>query len=76
MTTALPLSGGANSLQILRQPLEQILVPYVNYLTSAIDIAAGLIIGVSAVLHLPHFLEYYENLQRNKLLTKKQLDFA
>jgi hypothetical protein len=56
MTTASSLFRGADSLQILREPLEQILTPYVNYLTFAIDIAAGLTIGISAVIAFVSFL--------------------
>ena len=40
---------------------ESLLVPYVNYLTFGIDIAAGLIIGLSAIIALIHFLKYYES---------------
>lgn len=43
--------GGADTLQILPRSLEQILEPYVNYLTFAIDVAAGLIIGISAIIY-------------------------
>ena len=36
---------------------ESILIPYVNYLTFGIDIAAGLIIGISVILALTSFLK-------------------
>ena len=36
---------------------ESILIPYVNYLTFGIDIAAGLIIGISVILALISFLK-------------------
>ena len=44
----------ANS-QILEQPLEHLLVPYVNYLTFGIDVAAGIIIAISAFVALIAF---------------------
>jgi hypothetical protein len=44
----------ANS-QILEQPLEHLLVPYAKYLTFGIDVAAGIIIAISAFIALIAF---------------------
>ena len=46
----------ANS-QIFEQPLEHLLVPYVNYLTFGIDVAAGIIIAISAFIALISFFK-------------------
>lgn len=35
--------------QIIGQSLEDLIRPYVGYLTFGIDIAAGIIIGISAI---------------------------
>jgi hypothetical protein len=43
--------------QILEQPLEHLLVPYVNYLTFGIDVAAGIIIAISAFVALIAFFK-------------------
>jgi uncharacterized membrane protein len=52
--------GGAVSEQqstMLSGVTESLLVPYVNYLTFGIDIAAGLIIGISAIFALISFFK-------------------
>ena len=41
---------------ILGQPLESILTPFVNIITFGIDVASGLIIGISALFGLVSFL--------------------
>jgi uncharacterized membrane protein len=46
-----------NGIVILGQNLESILRPYVSAVTFAIDVAAGLIIGISAILGLISFLK-------------------
>jgi uncharacterized membrane protein len=73
MTTALSLFREEGSLQILRQPLEQILVPYVNYLTFAIDIAAGLIIGISAVIAFVSFLRVLRKPANEQTIDKETI---
>jgi uncharacterized membrane protein len=43
--------------QIIGSPLESLIRPYVSYLTFVIDIAAGIIIGISAVVALIAFFK-------------------
>ena len=43
--------------QIIGQSLEDLIRPYVGYLTFGIDIAAGIIIGISAISALIAFLK-------------------
>ena len=45
--------------------LENVLEPYIELLTFGIDIAAGIVIGVSAIIALTSFL---------KILTKSSLE--
>ena len=45
------------STQIIGQSLEDLIRPYVGYLTFGIDIAAGIIIGISAISALIAFLK-------------------
>lgn len=47
-TTTSSSSGG----QILGQNLETLIRPYVGYITFAIDVSAGIIIGISAIMAL------------------------
>ncbi|HET9807665.1 MAG TPA: hypothetical protein VFP49_12225 [Nitrososphaeraceae archaeon] len=51
-------TGTENQSHLISEVTESLLVPYVNYLTFGIDIAAGLIIGLSAIFALFHFLKY------------------
>jgi hypothetical protein len=54
--------GGEEQSPIFSEQItESLLIPYVNYLTFGIDIAAGLIIGISAILALISFFKIYEN---------------
>jgi uncharacterized membrane protein len=46
-----------NSVVIFGQSLESFLVPFVNIVTFGIDIAAGLIIGISAIIGLISFIK-------------------
>ena len=50
-------TGTENQSPWVTEVTESLLVPYVNYLTFAIDIAAGLIIGVSAIFALISFFK-------------------
>ena len=42
-------TGTENQSPLVSEVTESFLVPYINYLTFGIDIAAGLIIGLSAI---------------------------
>ena len=58
VTTASMESGiQSNGLVILGQSLESLLEPYVSTVTFGIDIAAGLIIGISAIIGLISFIK-------------------
>jgi uncharacterized membrane protein len=48
--------GSTSSPQILGHNLENLITPYIEYLTFAIDVAAGIIIGISAIMALISFL--------------------
>ena len=48
--------GSPSSPQILGHNLENLITPYIEYLTFAIDVAAGIIIGISAFMALISFL--------------------
>ena len=50
-------TGTENQSPLVSEVTESLLVPYVNYLTFGIDIAAGLIIGLSAIIALISFLK-------------------
>src|SRR5687767_15222267 len=50
-------TGTENQFPLFRSVTESLLVPYVNYLTFGIDIAAGLIIGLSAIFALISFFK-------------------
>lgn len=63
VTSSLPLSttpvdtgSTGNGIVIIGQSLESFLQPYVSAVTFGIDIAAGLIIGISAIFGLISFL--------------------
>jgi uncharacterized membrane protein len=47
----------AQSPQILGQNLENLIRPYVGYITFAIDVSAGIIIGISAIMALIAFFK-------------------
>jgi uncharacterized membrane protein len=51
------IPGPSTSPQIIGPALESLIRPYVNLLTFTIDIAAGLIIGISAVVALIAFFK-------------------
>ncbi len=51
------LQDGGGGIVILGQSLESFLKPYVSVVTFGIDIAAGLIIGISALVGLISFLK-------------------
>jgi hypothetical protein len=65
----------ANS-QILEQPLEHLLVPYVNYLTFGIDVAAGIIIAISAFIGLISFFKILFKPAKEQTIDKETIDFA
>jgi uncharacterized membrane protein len=50
-------STSSPSAQILGQSLEDVIRPYVGYITFAIDVSAGIIIGISAIMGLISFLK-------------------
>jgi uncharacterized membrane protein len=50
-------TGIENQSPLVSEVTESLLVPYVNYLTFGIDIAAGLIIGLSAIFALISFFK-------------------
>jgi hypothetical protein len=50
-------TGTENQSHLISAVTESLLVPYVNYLTFGIDIAAGLIIGLSAIFALISFFK-------------------
>lgn len=50
-------TGTENQSHLISEVTESLLVPYVNYLTFGIDIAAGLIIGLSAIFALIAFFK-------------------
>ena len=50
-------TGTENQSPLASEVTESLLVPYVNYLTFGIDIAAGLIIGLSAIFALISFFK-------------------
>lgn len=54
-----PLSDGnsSSSAQMLSQSLEDLIRPYIGYITFAIDVSAGIIIGISAIMALISFLK-------------------
>jgi hypothetical protein len=57
---------------ILTQSTEEFIEPYINTLTFVIDIAAGLIISISAIVAFFSFLKIYASQQKNRLWIKKQ----
>lgn len=57
LTTGGNSSGIGENMQILGQSLESLLKPYVSAVTFGIDIAAGLIIGISAIFGFISFLK-------------------
>jgi uncharacterized membrane protein len=50
-------TGTENQSPLVSEVTESFLVPYINYLTFGIDIAAGLIIGLSAIFALISFIK-------------------
>ena len=50
-------TGTENQFPLFFEVTESLLVPYVKFLTFGIDIAAGLIIGLSAIIALISFLK-------------------
>jgi uncharacterized membrane protein len=50
-------SSSSSSPRILGQSLENLIRPYVGYITFAIDVAAGIIIGISAIMALISFVK-------------------
>jgi uncharacterized membrane protein len=53
----LGMTGTENQSPLVSGVTESLLIPYVNYLTFGIDIAAGLIIGLSAIFALISFFK-------------------
>jgi uncharacterized membrane protein len=58
---AIAQEGGVGGTEVqshlISEVTESLLVPYVNYLTFGIDIAAGLIIGISSIIALISFFK-------------------
>ena len=52
------------------QITESLLVPYVNYLTFGIDVAAGLIIGISAIIALISFFKILRKSTKEQTIDK------
>ncbi|MDQ3847879.1 MAG: DUF1622 domain-containing protein, partial [Thermoproteota archaeon] len=50
-------TSSSSSAQILGQSLEDVIRPYVGYITFAIDVSAGIIIGISAIMGLISFFK-------------------
>ena len=61
---------------IIGQSLENLIRPYVGYLTFGIDIAAGIIIGISAIFALIAFLSILRKPIKEQQQIKKPLDFV
>jgi uncharacterized membrane protein len=59
--------------QIIEQSLEQLLAPYVNFLTFGIDIAAGLIIGISSFLALIAFFKILRKSANEQTIDKETI---
>jgi uncharacterized membrane protein len=55
------------------QITESLLVPFVNYLTFGIDIAAGLIIGISAILALISFCKILRKSTKEQTIDKETI---
>ncbi|MGN6823325.1 MAG: DUF1622 domain-containing protein [Candidatus Nitrosocosmicus sp.] len=55
-TTPIDTNSTGNGIIVIGQSLESFLQPYVSAVTFGIDIAAGLIIGISAIFGLISFL--------------------
>ena len=55
------------------QITESLLVPYVNYLTFGIDVAAGLIIGISAIIALISFFKILRKSTREQTIDKETI---
>jgi uncharacterized membrane protein len=55
------------------QITDSLLVPYVNYLTFGIDIAAGLIIGISAIIALISFLKILRKPTKEQTIDKETI---
>ena len=64
-------SSGADA-PFSEQITEPLLTPFVNYLTFGIDIAAGLIIGISAIIAFISFLKILQSQRNSRLLIKRQ----
>ena len=52
------------------QLIDSLLVPYVNYLTFGIDVAAGLIIGISAIIALISFFKILRKSTKEQTIDK------
>jgi uncharacterized membrane protein len=55
--SSLSSSTSSSTTRILGQSLENLIRPYVGYITFAIDVAAGIIIGISAIMALISFIK-------------------
>jgi uncharacterized membrane protein len=55
------------------QITESLLVPYVNYLTLGIDVAAGLIIGISAIIALISFFKILRKSTKEQTIDKETI---
>ncbi len=59
--------------QIIEQSFEQLLTPYVNFITFGIDIAAGLIIGISSFLALISFFKILRKSTNEQTIDKETI---
>ena len=67
-------TGTEEQSHLISEVAESLLVPYVNFLTFGIDIAAGLIIGLSVIIALISFFKILRKPIKNKPSIKTQLD--
>ncbi len=65
--------GEQESIQVLGQNLESFLKSYVNVVTFGIDIAAGLIIGISAIFGLISFLKILGKSSKEQIQDKETI---
>jgi uncharacterized membrane protein len=65
--------GPSANPQIIGPSLESLIRPYVNYLTFTIDIAAGLIIGISAVVALIAFFKILKKSSKEQTQDKETI---
>ncbi len=68
-----PSSASTQSAQILGQNITDLIRPYIGYLTFGIDIAAGIIIGISAFMALIAFLRILNKPREVQTIEKESI---